>query len=222
MKVIFFSFWLIPLFGLMSYQSSILLSIQKQSISIAATGLFPLFTTCFLAILILIFGHLDPFHAFICIGLSLFIVIVIQRVAISISLKTIALSPQEFSFEDKKVWRHVSLHLMINSIIYVGISSVDTFMLKILSNNKTVVAEFSVLLVLAGMYLLIQNASISTLCPLITPLIRNQQMNQLQIFLNKSLIFKFSLGLIVFLLFLIYGKNFLGILVNFTRAYTDI
>ncbi len=216
-----FPFWLIPLFALTAFQASVLLSMQKQVLSVISNGFLFLITIIILLFLNFYIKNLKIYYTFISIGFGLLVTILLQEFFIKYFLNKEhkKLHKISISMADKKIWRHVSIHLMINSIIYIGIFSLDTLMLKFLGISNTIIGEFSVLMVLTGVFLLIQNASISILSPLITPLIRNNNLGGLQLIMNRSFVFRFFLGLIMLLIFFIYGREILN---NFGSLYISL
>jgi len=203
-----FSFWLIPLFAMMLFQSSILLAMHKQHFSVISSGLYPTIAVLTLMLLVFFDKKLTIYDALISVGIATFIIIIVQRA--SIILLCNKYPDKLLSLQDQPIWQRVSLQMMLNSVLFVGISAVDIFMLRILGNNHAQIGQFSALIAVNGLLLLVQNASSTTLSPVISPSVHHNAWQALQNTLNKTLGFRIIIGLGIMIFFYFFGKNVLG------------
>lgn len=221
-----YSLWLIPLYSLMIYLGTLLRCLHHQKLG-SIFGFYPALSLLFL----MVFKYFDPFinniKVIISIGLSIILLLLFNLVIIF--RKSPPSTTKKINNELKNEWKKVSFHMMWNTIIWIGIASIDIFMMELL-DTKINVGRLNVILTITNIFPIIENASNSIIIPYISPLFFNNDLKKMQQLFNKSIFFRFSIGLLLAIIILCFhnsllaafGPNYLilgGSLITLTIGY---
>lgn len=213
---IFYSLWLMPLFAYINYQDKTLRCLKLSSFS----NLSSLYTFLSLVMLMILQHFKLSFNAYeviLSLGISMLMILGVQY------LLFIKYQPTHFSdfiFNSKldKEWRNSSLQLMWNIVIFTGIASIDIFMMQLL-DTPIRVGMLNILMTITSIFLLIEKTTYSVISPLISPLVIKEDLFGLQKIYNKMLIFKMTIGFILFGIITIFAKELLQ---HFGNMYVSL
>jgi len=206
---IVFSFWLIPLFAYMILQSALLQTLKHYFIAAVSKGA-ALYFLCLVAVYIIgaVYGDLGVYPIIFTIGLSIFLIISLQFIALCISLPKRLASAE--SLVDKSRWGKTSFQMMLSSIILSGLQSIDIVMLELLYHKDSAVGHFAAILVLVGI-MLVFGAGVNLIVnPQISTGVHPENIEKFQHTLSLTNIIKAVPITVIFILLIIYGKTLLG------------
>ncbi len=221
--IIFFSFWLIPLYAFVVLAANLLQALRSYYFSAAFSG-FVLYAI--MSLLIFIFVSLMDlsqirfkdvkYVVIICIGSSY---VLVAGLEVAVLLKKL---PREIyqikAVFEKSLWLKSSLHMMLSTIIFAGLSAIDIFMLDLIAKNQAVVGHFAAIFTIASSLMIFSGAVDMIVNPIISPSVSSGDTSHLQTTLHLLNIIKVILIGCIFTLLVIFGKNLLS---HFGNDFVD-
>lgn len=212
--IIVHSYWLIPLIALIVLLSKILLSMQRFYLSAFLRGFtFSLFVIGIIALLMGFFEHTwlglysAKFSVLLCVGIACLIIIGLQLYAL------FKVMPKKYlhakPIYQKRRWYKSSFEMLTGTIVYVGINTVNLFMVEIFAKNEEHVAHYAAILVIAGLVYLFSSAVDLLVNPIISPCVENNNKSHLQSIIHIMNLFKVIPGLIMSIIIILFGNDFL-------------
>jgi O-antigen/teichoic acid export membrane protein len=159
--------YLAPLMAILTMQTKVLRSYGSLFWSLITFNIFPLLLfTLGIIITVRFTGWFTLYHSYIIYVVAVLIVVIIQKVVLKkITPKNIITAVPKYLTRE---WNKVSHHLLMAELIFVGISSVDLIILRLLGNNLTSVGIFASTLTISGVIVLISIAINIGIAPLIS------------------------------------------------------
>jgi O-antigen/teichoic acid export membrane protein len=209
-NLILFGIWIVPLYGLVNFQSKTLRSFGSINWSLFSYWFTPILLFSGGVVIILVLsGKINIYQVLLVYGFSLLFVAMQQAIVIfSIIPRNILTIPPVYA---NKKWFKVSLQLFFSSLINTGMSSIAIILLEIIAPSEVEVGVFGAILTICASLLLVQSAVNIIISPIVTILtqdmVRNHQ--KLQRFINRCNLFFIAPGMILLLVIIFFGKNIL-------------
>ncbi|GAB4190134.1 MAG: hypothetical protein Tsb0015_11100 [Simkaniaceae bacterium] len=212
--LIFFSYWLIPLYALLVLTANFLQSIRSYYLSATFNGFLVSF---FIIAAILLFlpyfentwigSYQRKYSIVLCIGISYLIICIAELFTLLKKLPKEVFQADP-SYEKRK-WFRSSTHMMLSTVIFAGLSAVDIVMLDILAKNEAIVGQFAAIFTISSSLMVFSTAVDMIVNPIISPSIAHEDTKHLQITLHLMNVFKSIPIFFLFILLLIFGKDLL-------------
>lgn len=153
------------------------------------------------------------FHIFEVLLLSYFLVALLQGLYVVPIIKENIRGVKKAVLE--KSWLNLSIGYMLNTLVHLIFSSINLFVLSILSSSESV-GQFNALIVISSILFLVSCASATSVIPQISEFYQGKQYKKLQSLLTESFTFDFAsllivaLGLVIFssTLLTLFGKDY--------------
>ncbi|MEM9242668.1 MAG: polysaccharide biosynthesis C-terminal domain-containing protein [Pseudomonadota bacterium] len=185
-------------------------------------GRYLFFFLCFFTIVTLISPTLETIHVLITWVTTYVILILIGVLTfwtkMPLELKSFFVNSRKFTNRKyEKNWKEVSYGLILNNIIFTIICAVGLFLVAIFHPQKGATALFAVASLISDVLFIISENVYNAVKPRINSLIKSKSgILQLQDLINKTNLIAFSIGILVFIILIIFSKALLG---HFGKAY---
>jgi O-antigen/teichoic acid export membrane protein len=206
-----YSFWLIPLFGYWSLESSIFDAFRRYIMSTSINLFFTIIFIILLVIAALIFKNLTVYHIMFVIGFACIFLIVMLALSIRSSLPKNYTSIHE-NTSDKKAWLKTSLNMMISSIVFSGLASIDIIMLEILGKNENDVGYLGAIFTVFGIFAIINASSSMLVMPNISIFTGSseQRLQYLRQIMGIVQSIKLITSIVIFIILFFVGRHVLA------------
>jgi O-antigen/teichoic acid export membrane protein len=209
--------WIIPAYALFELLTTVLRGLQRVYMSVVTYYfLFPLFTLVILVLSNYKSHHLlsleNAIEAFV---FACSIVIIIQAVALFKSLQHKLVPIAALAFEVKN-WFTVGVQLLLTITLFFMQQSILSLLLKLTHHNSQTIACYNVVYLVASSLWLFSTANGSIIGPSIAPAAKSNDMKTLQRLANTGLLVTIVPGLLLYFVFVLWGKPILG---HFGEAY---
>jgi O-antigen/teichoic acid export membrane protein len=204
-----YSFWLIPLFAYWAIESSLFDAFRHYIMSTSVKLLFTLFFIAMLVIAMFIFKKLNVYYIMFIIGFCCIFLIIVLSISIRSSL------PDHYTkikpdFTHRKQWYNTSLKMMLSSIIFSGLASIDLIMLEILGYNEDAVGYLGVIIIVMGILTTIHTASSTLIMPNIS-LHAKKNLDYLKQLMRIIQSIKVISSIVVLIILIFLGKKILSL-----------
>ncbi|MCD6048031.1 MAG: putative rane associated protein [Gammaproteobacteria bacterium] len=212
--------WLIPLISLMRFFSPFLCSIRRPGFSLATFKFYP----CFFALVVSCFIYFVfyPFtleKAVFAFTLATLLTILLQIFIVKISLpRALWLAKPLPSKPYVGLWFITSVQFLFINLFFQCQQPIILLVLKLAYKNSAVVGTLSAIFSLTEIMFLSSLGCSSVFGPLISLAKNNNDFGELQRLNNIGNLIMTGVSLILFFIFMVWGKTFLG---HFGKAYTQ-
>lgn len=205
---VFFAIWLLPLAALNLFLANLMQAMNYYISSLITSYGFFAIAALFSILSLWWFDNITIYHVLIILGISYFVVIALQISTLRQELiQYVRQTKPRFT---RNLWRKMSFDMMWDSLLLVGLHTLDLIMLELLGAREFEVGIFAAILVITNFLLVVSQSSEIYFLNKIRVLVKESRFKDLQHLLNDTHKFQIPLVTVTLLFVIFFGKHLLS------------